>query len=338
MIYFTGDINMTDSYFDVGFGIGSKLAQGSDPFHAIKRDAADVWVGNFECVTADVTDKKGVAAQQFRVLPKHLEHIQHMDVYGFANNHAMQHGGDAYNQAVGVLEGLGSKVFGTKGARSVIVEHEDCKIAFTGFSLRIDAWGNEPEYWHNPEYWELGKEVRALPKDAYKVVYVHWGTEFINYPSSQQKKFAHWLIDAGFDLVIGMHPHVLQGYEVYNGKYIFYSLGNFVFDMAWEPTHYGAIVKVDFSKEQPVIGYEYVRIGEDYFPCIVNEGEVPERYRFETLNGLITKEENSEEYHSAVNRYYRQYRKANHKDIMNKMMRHPSGAVSVIKDFIKRRF
>lgn len=123
---------------------------------------------------------------------------------------------------------------------------------------------------------------------------------------------------------------------MYNGKYIFYSLGNFVFDMAWVPTPYGVIVNVDFSKIQPFVSYEYIKTGEDYSPRIVNTDEVPDQLCFETLNGLVIKEENSEEYHATVNKYYKQYRKSNHKDIVQTMLQHSFGA-SIIKDFIKRR-
>lgn len=146
------------------------------------------------------------------------------------------------------------------------------------------------------------------------------------------------MIDAGYDLIIGMHPHILQGFEVYKGKYIFYSLGNFVFDMAWEPTHYGAIVNVDLAGAEPRISYDYVKIGEDFSPKVIDAAEVPGQYRFEELNKLMAIEENSEENHTAINKYYRQYRKANHKDILKKMLQHPSVAMDIIKDFIKRRF
>ena len=142
-------------------------------------------------------------------------------------------------------------------------------MSITGFSQRVDAFSEAPCYWHNPEYKEIEDEFTSLPQDAFKIVFVHWGNEFINRPSSQQKRFAHWLVDTGFDLVIGMHPHILQGYETYHGKHIFYSLGNFVFDMAWEPTHYGAIVNVDFSKETIVPSVKYVRINDDFAPLIV---------------------------------------------------------------------
>jgi hypothetical protein len=61
------------------------------------------------------------------------------------------------------------------------------------------------------------------------LVFMHWGLEEINYPVPENLKTAHEIIDLGADAVIGSHPHVYQGYEIYNGKYIFYSLGNFIF-------------------------------------------------------------------------------------------------------------
>ena len=338
MLKIVGDINLTDGYFDVGFGIGSKLAKGFDPFTYLERKEEDLWIGNFEGVASNGSDKAGMAKNQFRIAPKNLTHLKHMDVYGVANNHAMQHGDEAYEETVCTLEKQGARCFGMDGRRSIVIEHQKRVISLTGFSQRIDSFSEKPLYWHNPELWDIECEVKKLPKEAFKIAYVHWGNEFINYPYSQQKRFAHWLIDAGFDLIIGMHPHILQGYEIYKGKYIFYSLGNFVFDMAWEPTHYGAIVNVDLAGTEPKIGYDYVKIGEDYSPKVVDETEVPMQYRFEELNKLIAIEENSEEYHTAINKYYRQYRKANHKDILKKMLQHPSVAMGIIKDFIKRRF
>ena len=337
MLKIAGDINLTDGYFDTGFGVGSKLAEGFDPFTHLDRKEGDFWIGNFEGAAAEVSNKKGTAAQQFRVEPDYLKHLHHFDVYGLSNNHAMQHGEDAYAQTVKALEEQGAKCFGMKDRRSVVIEHQGKAISLTGFSQRIDSWKEEPSYWHNPEYYEIEKELKGPPEYAFKIVYVHWGNEFVNYPSSAQKKFAHWLIDEGFDMVVGMHPHILQGYEVYKGKYVFYSVGNFVFDMAWEPTHYGALVNVDFSGGDVKVGTEYVKIGDDFAPTVVAGKEVPEQYRFERLNELLSKEENSEEYHAAINRYYKQYRKANHKDIMKKMAGHPSVAFGVIKDYIKRR-
>ncbi|MBO6030449.1 MAG: CapA family protein [Prevotella sp.] len=338
MLRFVGDINLTDWDFNPGFGIGSQIAQGFDPFSKIKRSKSDIWIGNFEGVTSEVTNRAGMAAKVFRVSPSSLMKLHHFDYYGLANNHAMQHGVEAYLQTWNILQKQGCKVFGKKDCRTISFTHQGKIVTLTGCCFRIDEFATDPCYWYNPEYKDIEKEVSILPSDAIKVFFVHWGNEFINRPSSGQKKFAHWLIDAGFDLIIGMHPHILQGFEMYAGKYIFYSLGNFVFDMAWEPTHYGAIVNVDLAKEEPLVTYDYIRIGNDCSPIVVHETEVPRQIRFDSLNQLVSIDDNSEEYHTEIIRKYKQYRRANHKDLFKKLLHHPLASAGIIQDFIKRKF
>lgn len=335
MLIFTGDINLTDWYFNAGFGIGSRVAEGYNPFVNLERRKEDFWIGNFEGVASEVSCNKGFAGEVFRVSPKALHQLPHFNAYGLANNHAMQHGAEAYNQTVDAIESFGAKCFGSERQKSIIIEHQGKTVSITGMSLRIDDFSQKPLYWHNPEYAEIKKEIGHLPKDAFKVLYVHWGNEYINRPSAQQKRLAHWLIDAGFDLIIGMHPHVLQGYEEYKGKYIFYSLGNFVFEMAWMPTTIGAIVKYDLERNKLIV--EYVKIGYDCSPAVVEESSVPAEWRFSYLNEALTKDDNSEQYHIEISRNYATYRKHNHKYILRNMISHPKMGLYLIKDFIKRR-
>lgn len=338
MLKIVGDINLTDGFFDVGYGIGSKLKSGFDPFGRINRHQGDCWIGNFEGVTSEYSELSGVASRQFRIEPQYIKHLVHFEFYGLANNHVMQHGVDAYQRTNEVLTSFGCRCFGSRSNRTVRFEHQGRKVSITGFSQRIDRFSSNPSYWYNPEYKEIEVELDSIPRDTFKIVYVHWGNEFINRPSSQQKRFAHWLVDAGADLVIGMHPHVLQGYEVYREKYIFYSLGNFVFNMPWTPTKYGALITVDLLNEtvQPTI--EYIRIDECGTPALTEEEHVPFDTRFSYLNELIDKEDNSEEYHADIRRCYTQYRKANHLDIIKRMLRHPELIGYLMTDFIKRRF
>ncbi|HHE76617.1 MAG TPA: CapA family protein [Candidatus Parcubacteria bacterium] len=96
----------------------------------------------------------------------------------------------------------------------------------------------------------MKKAVEAAKKNAdLVIVSMHSGIEYVSKPNETQIKFAHAAIDAGADLVIGHHPHVVQTMEKYKGKYIFYSLGNFVFDQFWsQETREGLTIKVYFSK------------------------------------------------------------------------------------------
>lgn len=337
MLRFAGDINLTDWDFNFGFGIGSRIAKGFNPFSKIERNETDIWIGNFEGVASDVTDRKGMASQVFRINPNVLQGLPHFNIYGFANNHAMQHGLEAYNQTVKTLAECGCQTFGEDTNRSIVVEHQGKKISLTGCCFRIDEFAETPCYWYNPEYIEITNEIEKLPKEAFKVFFVHWGNEYINRPSLQQKKFAHWLIDAGLDLIVGMHPHVLQGYEDYKGKRIYYSLGNFIFDMAWEPCRYGAVVTVDLSNEVPNYHNEYVYIDKSCAPGLVVEDKVPNQYRFDFLNKQLLVEDNSEQYHNEIHRLYKQYSMKNRKKVMSNVLRYPKFGVNVITDFIKRR-
>lgn len=81
------------------------------------------------------------------------------------------------------------------------------------------------------------------------VVYMHWGTENVASISSKQREIAHNLIDAGADIVIGSNPMVLQGSEIYNGKMIFYSLGNFVMDTSRTYNRDSVIVQFNETKK-----------------------------------------------------------------------------------------
>ena len=337
MIYFTGDVNLTDWDFNFGFGIGSRISRGFNPFSNLERKETDLWVGNFEGVSSNVTKNKGMASRVFRISPEALQGIPHLDYYGFANNHAMQHGYEAYKQTVESLKQVGCKVFGEDNNRSICFEHQDKVVSLTGCSFRIDEFTESPSYWYNPEFLDIVGEISLLPKDAFKVLFVHWGNEYINRPSSYQKKFAHWLIDSGFDLIIGMHPHVLQGYEDYKGKRIYYSLGNFVFDMVWDPCRYGAVVGLDFSGGQPAYYNNYVYVDKTCAPHFIPEISVPERYQFWYLNKRLLEEDNTEQYHNEINKQYKQYSKANRNNVVRNILRHPGFGLSVVQDFIKRR-
>jgi poly-gamma-glutamate synthesis protein (capsule biosynthesis protein) len=82
-------------------------------------------------------------------------------------------------------------------------------------------------------------------------VSMHAGTEYTRTPNQKQIDFAHSAIDFGADLVIGHHPHWIQTIEKYKNKYIFYSLGNFIFDQMWsEETKEGLVLKIQISKHQ----------------------------------------------------------------------------------------
>ena len=337
MIIFTGDINLTDWIFNVGFGIGTNIGKGLNPFKYLERKEDDVWIGNFEGVASSMSANSGIYSKAFRIAPDALKELHHLDCYGFANNHAMEHGGAAYKETVVALESYGSKVFGLKDRKSIVFEHQVKTVSLTGMCLRIEALNEAPLYWHNPEYKEIQEEIESLPKDAFKILYVHWGNEYINRPSAALKKFAHWLIDAGFDLIIGMHPHVLQGFEDYSEGRIYYSLGNCVFDMPSEQCKIGALVGVDFTNGKPAYLEQYLKLDNECCPHVVVESEIPRQWRFDYLNERLKIDNNSEEYHREIQKGYKVYQKANRRQLLMSAFSHPKSFCAVLIDFVKRK-
>jgi poly-gamma-glutamate synthesis protein (capsule biosynthesis protein) len=112
----------------------------------------------------------------------------------------------------------------------------------------------------------VAREVGSLKQEAnFVIVAFHWGREYTHDPTDRQVELAHAAVDAGADLVIGSHPHWVQGIELYKGKLITYSLGNFVFDQMWsQETREGVIAKYVFDEDglaavtfQPVIIEDY---------------------------------------------------------------------------------
>lgn len=334
MLRIVGDCNFTDGFFDTGFGVGSSIASGKNPFAKLEKNSEDYWIGNFECVCADCSNLEGTHANQFRIAPENMLSVNHLDFYGVANNHVMQHGAEAYHQMVKYIESTGSLYAGTKEKPTTVFEHQGKKVAVTVFNQRPENFTKPPLSWAMPEYEDLKKELSRYDECDYRIVYVHWGVEFINYPYNDQKQFAHFLVDSGADIVIGMHPHVMQGFEVYKDKHIFYSLGNCVFNMPWEPTKYSLMVNVDLESNR--VSYQYLHIEKDYFPKCVEH--VPERYTMEYLNGLLDICEDNEIYFAKAKAYMAQYRKANRKDILKNAWRLKySDLFSVATDFVKRK-
>lgn len=271
MFRFVGDICFPDNHFDVGFGVGLTIKKGSNPFQNITKYPDDCWIGNFECVTSNKTVHFNYRRDCFRIEPSLLKQCQLFDYFGIANNHVMEHGSEAYLDMVCQLKAICKGTFGTKQNKSITFSHQGKRISITGFSLRREEGKDKPLYWSMPDASEITAEFATLTSD-FKIAYIHWGVEFINFPSIDQIRFAHWLIDLGYDLIIGMHPHILQGYEVYKGKHIFYSLGNFVFNMAYSPTKYSIVVSVNMENWDVL--YQYVHIGNNHKPVLIEKQKV----------------------------------------------------------------
>ena len=143
-----------------------------------------------------------------------------IEAANLANNHSHDYGEKSYTDTISALDDAGIASFGYN--RVKILKIKGIKVGVTGIYELAD---------HQERADQVKENIKALKKSGAQVIIVnfHWGVEKQYTPDENQKALAHLAVDEGADLVIGHHPHVLEGIEEYNGKYICYSLGNFCF-------------------------------------------------------------------------------------------------------------
>ncbi|MEX2461866.1 MAG: CapA family protein [Paenibacillaceae bacterium] len=163
-----------------------------------------------------------------------------IDLVNLANNHVMDYGTEGLLDTFDHLDHTGILRVGAghdaaEAFEPVIVVKNGMKIAFLGFSHVVPdvSWKAGVKHPGVADTYDYKGPVLAIEKARAKadlvVVITHWGVERTDTPVTYQTDLAHRFIDAGADLVIGSHPHVLQSIEAYKGKWIAYSLGNFIF-------------------------------------------------------------------------------------------------------------
>lgn len=241
-IAFVGDVMLDD-------GPGRAIRRGLDPvapFAAIL-DAADIRVGNLECVVATGGTPEPGKPFTFRAHPRTLKVLKrHFDALGLANNHSGDYGPDAFREMLGLLDREGIARFGgghdlAQAHAPLVIERHGLRIALLGYNEFFPRWFEADEdkpgiAWSEDE--QVRQDIRnaRLRHGADLVIPVmHWGWEHERIASSRQRALARLMIDAGADAVVGGHPHVTQDVEQYRGKPIIYSLGNFVFDGFTDP-------------------------------------------------------------------------------------------------------
>jgi poly-gamma-glutamate synthesis protein (capsule biosynthesis protein) len=162
--------------------------------------------------------------------------------------------------------------FGQEGIESTKKYLKEARVEYFGDSksenerISTQKIGNFNIVFVNYNQFSAGEKQKVLEDIARAknskadliILYTHWGTEFKTLPDDNIKNLAHNFIDAGADLVIGSHPHVVQTKEEYKGKTIYYSLGNFIFDQYFEPnTKRGLAVQIEINAKKEILFKEF---------------------------------------------------------------------------------
>ena len=220
---------------------------------------SDVTIANLE---APFTDDGEPFEKQFnfKVPPEYARGVKAsgIDVLTLANNHIMDYGETGLISTIQTLDEVGLLYSGagrniTEAHQPALLEVRGKRVAFFGYSMtfpkefyaREDTSGTaypEPELMEaNLASWEDSVD--------FTVVSFHWGAEKVDTPKDYQVYFAHLAVDSGADLVLGHHPHVLQGIELYKNRLIAYSLGNFAFGSYSKHAVDSIILKVHINAE-----------------------------------------------------------------------------------------
>ncbi len=219
---------------------------------------ADIVFGNLEGPISDKGEKVG-SIYSFRNNPESMEGLNFagFNVLSLANNHAFDYGKEAFEDTLKRFKETGINYVGagfneSEAYEPVIKEINGTRIGFLAYTdlgspywkATVNASGIA---WINGELLDLARQQIKETKEKVDILIVslHSGEEYAEAPTQFQVEFSKAAIDAGADLAVGHHPHVVQKPEIYNGKYIFYSLGNFIFDQAFsEETMEGQIVEI----------------------------------------------------------------------------------------------
>lgn len=251
-LLFVGDVMLSRA-------VQAKMRAEGDwtyPFQKIAETlrAADLTFGNLEGPLSDV-GRNLQHLYSFRADPQALEGLKYagFDVMSLANNHMDDWDRPALLDTVRRLRAAGVLPVGA-GANDleahypVLVDLKGVKLAFLAYvsvePKEAAAGVDQPGVaWLHPG--RVLADIRfARPLADLIIVSLHWGGEYAARPTSEQVKLARRMIDAGADLVVGGHPHVVQPLEPYHGGWIAYSLGNFIFDQRSPATHHGIMLKV----------------------------------------------------------------------------------------------
>ena len=257
-LLFGGDILLSDhvlSAYQKAGGIGGVL----DKEYRQVIQKADFFMANEEFPFST----RGTAAEDkqytFRIPPEKVSLFKDMgiDAVTLANNHALDYGADALLDSVETLDGAGILHTGAgenleQAQKPVIYEQNGIRVGILGATrvMPDSGWAAGSHHPGMLATYDPGillgaiKELRETCD--YVVVFVHWGVEKEDMPQEYQRTLGQQYLDAGADLVIGSHPHVLQGVEYYKGKPIVYSLGNFVFGSSIPRT---ALLRVSLKKD-----------------------------------------------------------------------------------------
>lgn len=280
-IYAVGDIMLGEQALCYNFGVKSVIKnKGVDYLFTDVKDilkTGDIVFGNLEAQISNHTDKNGFDENFFRADPEVIEGLKNanFNVLSVANNHIMEHGEKAFLSTVNSLKENNITPVGVVN-KPEILEIDSFKIAIMAYSL-IEDFIDKTLYNKLSSERKILEDIKNI-RDSVDLVILslHWGYEYIPFPSPEQIEIGRKLIDHGADIILGSHPHVIQSYEISKGKPIVYSLGNFIFDDTFiKSTRNSIIAKISVDMNtKDINNIDIIPVtcdSKEYYPKIADE-------------------------------------------------------------------
>jgi len=283
-ILFTGDIML-----DRGVKMMTEKHGEGDytfPFLNIskKLQSADILFGNLESMISDKGRDMG-SLYSFRADPGALDGLVFagFDVVSLANNHTFDYGREAFEDTMERLEEAGISYTGAgfdkeeAHSPTILLLDEDTRVGFLGYTEFLYPHARATKETSGTTTFSkenMEEDINTAKEETdFLVVTFHYGDEYQKKPNERQKLLSRKAIDYGADIVIGHHPHVTQPVEEYEGKYIAYSLGNFIFDQYFsEETMRGFMLEVELTENEITkINKVHYELNEFYQPKVTKE-------------------------------------------------------------------
>lgn len=272
----------------------------NNPFEFVKKDLVnDIFLFNLETVVIEDESNYNVSHKSVNLSTSKNNlrylNLSEINIACIANNHIYDLGDNGYQETIKNLSKSNIKIEGTQISEIEFSFYKKNNITFAlaNVYLQNTKLTNSIDI----DLDNFKNEINKIKGEVdFVILSLHWGHENIAYPSPEQKKIAHELIDMGIDIIIGHHSHYLQGIEEYKDGIVFYSLGNFNFH------HYdiknsiyndlSCIIELELRKSNNDKEIEYeiipIKINDNYQPEVINDKKMKSNF-FNYLDCLSNK-------------------------------------------------
>jgi len=257
ILTFTGDICITGSFLE-------KVESNTEIFSSeiqSELTKSSFVIGNLEGPTTALG--KSINHNTPLKSPKNTINYlvnRNISIFNLANNHILDYGEQGLKETICQIKNEGALNFGAnlnieKVITPILLKKEGVSAAIFSIAKTTPSIIGSAQVFSSNDFSLLKKQIEAFKKKVdFIIINFHGGEEYTQFPSPVKRKFLKKIAALeSVDCVIAHHSHTLQGYEKYKNAYIFYSLGNFIFDIPnhkmYEKTNKGALLKLHFSKD-----------------------------------------------------------------------------------------